>query len=150
MYKVYLSLGSNLGNREENLEKAMELIEKRAGKIVSMSAFYYSLPWGFESEHGFVNNCISIETKIEPLNLLNITQDIEKELGRKSKSTEGYADRIIDIDLLFINDLDIDCMELKIPHPLIAKRDFVLIPLKEIAAKEHDPLIAKKILKILS
>ncbi len=144
-HNVYLSLGSNLGNREENLEKAMQLLEKRAGKIISRSAFYHTLPWGFESENGFVNNCIALETELQPQTLLEQTKEIEIEVGRTAKSNGSYADRVIDIDILLYDDERIDLPDLKIPHPLMHLRDFVLLPLREIAPDLQHPVFVKTI-----
>ena len=132
MSSVYLSLGSNLGDKKSNLEKAVSLISKKVGKIVRASSFYQSAPCGFESENDFLNAVILIETSFSPTELLAKTQEIERKMGRKTKSTKTYSDRIIDIDILFYDDLVIDTPELKIPHPLWKERDFVLIPLAEI------------------
>ena len=132
MASVYLSLGSNLGNRKKNLEKAISFISEEAGKIISVSSFYQSEPQGFKSENDFLNAVILIETTLSPFELLAKTQEIEKKIGRKTKSTETYSDRIIDIDILFYDDLIVDTPELKIPHPLWKERDFVKIPLAEL------------------
>jgi len=132
MANVYLSLGSNLGDKKTNLEKAVSLISKEVGKTVSVSSFYQSAPQGFESENNFLNAVILIETTLSPFELLAKTQEIEKKMGRKTKTAETYSDRIIDIDILFYDDLIVDTSELKIPHPLWKERDFVKIPLREI------------------
>lgn len=151
-YTVYFSLGSNLGNREENLEKAVRLLQERAGKLISRSAFCYSEPWGFESDNGFVNICLAIETELRPFRLLDITQEIEREIGRSKKSIDGnYADRLIDIDLLLIGSPEeqiIDQERLKIPHPLMHQRAFVLTPLCEIAPEMVHPVLQKKIVEL--
>ena len=133
MYKVYLSLGSNLGNKEDNLDAALENIEKKAGKVISRSSFFYSEPWGFSSDNNFVNICALIHTEMDPFDLLNALKEIETQMGRLSKRDKnGYADRIIDIDILLIDDLVIDTDILKIPHQLMKERDFVKIPHSEI------------------
>ena len=132
---VYLSLGSNLGNKKTNLEKAVSLISKEVGKVISVSSFYQSAPCGFESENDFLNAVILIETSLSPFELLAKTQEIEKKMGRKTKTTETYSDRIIDIDILFYDDLIVNTPELKIPHPLWKERDFVKIPLAELSTK---------------
>lgn len=129
----YLSLGSNLGNKEDNLTKAVSLISEKVGKVVCRSSFYYSEPWGFQSENSFVNLCIAVETSLAPLDLLHYTQLIERTMGRTRKSKDGlYHDRIIDIDILLYGDQHISLPELQIPHPLMTRRDFVMIPLREI------------------
>ncbi len=133
MHTVYLSLGTNLGNKEQNLLSAISEIAKRIGPIKAQSAFLQTEPWGFESENTFLNAAICVSTEMTPFTLLHATQAIERKLGRKSKSLGGeYHDRIIDIDILLYDDIRINTPELTIPHPLIHKRDFVLIPLKEI------------------
>ena len=133
MHKVYLGLGSNLGNRKENLAYAIRLIGERVGKVLRVSSFIETEPWGFESENTFVNAVILCETDLTPRQLLGSTQKIEREMGRQKKSTDGgYSDRCIDIDILLYDNLRVDEPDLQIPHPLMLKRDFVMIPLREI------------------
>ncbi len=130
---VYLSLGTNLGNRELTIEKAICLIEKKIGKIVKRSGFYHSLPWGFVSDNEFINIAACIKTSLLPREVLERAKEIETLLGRKQKTIEGkYQDREIDIDILLYNDIIIDEPDLKIPHPHMYERDFVMIPLREI------------------
>lgn len=134
MHQVYLGLGTNLGDKEANLKAAIEEIRKRVGEIASLSAFYASEPWGFESEHSFLNAVCCVISTLSPLEILSISQDIERNLGRKTKSVGGiYSDRTIDIDILLYDDLQIQTPELTIPHPLMWERNFVMIPLREIA-----------------
>ena len=134
MHQVYLGLGTNLGDKEANLKAAIEEIRKRVGKVTSLSAFHASEPWGFQSENPFLNAVCCVSTGFQPTEVLAITQDIERLLGRLKKSTGGnYSDRVIDIDILLYDDLHIDTPELTIPHPLMWQRDFVMIPLREIA-----------------
>lgn len=138
----YLSLGSNLGNREQTIRAAIERIEQTIGRVTKCSSFYYSEPWGFESEHGFCNSCCCVETELAPLEVLHSTQAIESELGRTHKSVDGhYSDRTIDIDLIRVFDnegkeksfnFQLSTFNLIIPHPLWEERDFVKIPLTEI------------------
>lgn len=135
MHNVYLGLGSNLGNKEKNLLKAIDLIDLKVGKILRQSTFHSSKPDGFDSTNDFLNAVILIATNLTPHEVLHQTQAIEKSLGRKNKSTNGYTDRIIDIDILIFDSLSIDTPELTIPHPLINQRDFVLNPLLEIEGK---------------
>lgn len=133
MHKIYLGLGSNLGNRKENLAYAIRFIGERVGKVLRVSSFIETEPWGFESENTFVNAVILCETDLTPRQLLCATQKIEREMGRQKKSTDGgYSDRCIDIDILLYDDLRVDEPDLQIPHPLMLKRDFVMIPLREI------------------
>ena len=131
---IYLSLGSNLGDKEGNILQAYTLIEQRIGHIARKSSLHRTAPWGFESSNDFLNSVIAIETSLTPRELLTETQRIEKEIGRTAKtSADGtYQDRLIDIDILIYNDLIIDEPDLQIPHPLMNQRDFVLKPLKEI------------------
>ena len=134
MHQVYLGLGTNLGNKEANLKAALEEIRKRVGEVTSLSAFHASEPWGFKSENTFLNAVCCVHTDFSPQEILHITQEIERELGRIKKSIGGvYSDRVIDIDILLYDDLRIHTPELTIPHPLMWERDFVMIPLHEIA-----------------
>ena len=150
MHKVYLGLGSNLGNRQQNIEDAVRLVQERVGQVVRQSSLMESEPWGFESCHNFLNAVILCQTTKTPHEVLTLTQQIERDLGRKKKSTcltvekstrltvsqkssdRQYADRPIDIDILLYDDLTVDEPDLKIPHPLMHKRDFVMKPLREI------------------
>ena len=136
---TYFSLGTNLGDKEKNLRIAVQKIEERIGKCLSLSAFYATAPWGFSSDNTFLNAALCAETPLSPLEILQITQEIEREMGRTHKSVNGaYSDRVIDIDLLlcFSNDntpVLMNTPELKLPHPLMQERDFVMRPLAEIA-----------------
>ena len=133
LHIVYFSLGSNLGDKTENLNKAIKLMEEQIGVLVRQSAFLETEPWGFASDNSFVNAAICMETELEPLEVLAKTQEIERELGRTAKSVNGeYHDRIIDIDILLYDDLNLNTPQLTIPHPLMEQRDFVMIPLREI------------------
>ena len=132
-HTVYFSLGSNLGNKHENLNKAIKLMEEQIGVLVRQSAFLATEPWGFQSDNPFVNAAICMETELDPFEVLERTQKIEREMGRTVKSANGkYHDRIIDIDILLYDDLKINTPRLTIPHPLMEQRDFVMIPLREI------------------
>jgi 2-amino-4-hydroxy-6-hydroxymethyldihydropteridine diphosphokinase len=132
-HQVYLGLGSNLGDCSKNLERAIRLIGDRVGQVTRQSSFIETEPWGFESQNKFVNAVILCETTKSPREVLLLTQQIERDMGRRKKSVAGsYADRTIDIDILLYDDLTIDEPDLKIPHPLMHQRDFVMIPLKEI------------------
>ena len=141
-HQVYLGLGSNLGDRRQNLNKAIQLIGERVGTVLRQSSFIETEPWGFESEHTFLNAVILCETDKTPREVLQLTQQIERDMGRRKKtlsslliplfSYKRYSDRPIDIDILMYDDLTVDEPDLKIPHPLMHERDFVMIPLKEI------------------
>lgn len=131
-HQVYLGLGSNLGERKELIQKAITLVNERIGTITRQSSLIETEPWGFESSHKFLNGVILCETALTPREVLKGTQQIERELGRKKKTTLTYKDRPIDIDILLYDDLKVDEPDLKIPHPLMHQRDFVMIPLKEI------------------
>ena len=134
MHQVYLGLGTNLGDKEANLKAAIEEIRKRVGEVTSLSAFHASEPWGFKSENLFLNAVCSVSTNLSPIDVLHTTQKIERELGRLKKSVDGlYSDRLIDIDILLYDALHIRTPKLTIPHPLMWERDFVMIPLREIA-----------------
>ena len=134
----YLSLGSNLGDRESTLRSALQLIEQQIGSVLRCSSFYYSKPWGFTSQNDFCNLCCALETDKKPLDVLRLTQTIERALGRNHKSQEGhYSDRSIDIDLIRVFDDDkkelfMDSPELTLPHRFWQERDFVKTPLAEI------------------
>ena len=155
----YLSLGSNLGERETTIERAITLLPG----VVARSSFYYSEPQEFVSPHPFCNCCVKLETDLEPLDLLHLTQDIERQLGRMRKSVNGqHFDREIDIDLLLAyptaegglpesaffqrsglsaqrsfsdSGLQICTADLHLPHPKMLERDFVMVPLQEILQK---------------
>ena len=130
---VYLALGSNLGDRHGNLRHAVDAIEKLIGTVLRPSAFYETEPWGFVSDNVFTNAAVCVETTLTPRQLLETTQSIERCMGRKVKSTDGhYHDRIIDIDILLYDDVHMDEPDLKIPHPLMHERPFVMEPLREI------------------
>lgn len=129
--KVVLSLGSNIGERRENLSLAYEHVEKQIGKIVKSSSFYENPSQGFDSNNDFINSCIAIETTAGCREVLDKIHWIEKSMGRK-RTKEGYEDRIIDIDIIFYNNHIVDEDGLKVPHPNYHKRDFVLIPLNEL------------------
>ena len=156
MAKVYLGLGTNLGDKEQNLRDAVQKIEEQVGKIVSLSAFYVTAPWGFSSDNSFLNAAVCVVTKLSPLEVLQETQMIEKELGRTQKSVNRmYSDRLIDIDLLLYEDLVLSVIsasgvELTLPHPLMTERDFVMKPLAEIAPGLVHPVLGKTMKELTS
>ena len=133
---AYLGIGSNLGDKMAQVAEAIGKIEKLIGRVERQSAFYFSEPWGFESNNSFVNVVVACRTTLTPRRLLHATQAIEQSMGRKEKTHEGvYHDRTIDIDILLYDDLHVDYPDLKIPHPLMWERDFVMVPLREIWEK---------------
>jgi 2-amino-4-hydroxy-6-hydroxymethyldihydropteridine diphosphokinase len=142
METVYLGLGSNLGNRELNLAKAMELICNRAGELLAVSEIRSYRPWGFDSSNDFLNQVMSIHTYLEPHSLLDEVLGIELEVGRVRQGS-GYSDRVIDIDILFYGKRIINTKKLVVPHPLLHKRLFVLEPLAEVAAGFVHPVLDK-------
>lgn len=154
MANVYIGLGTNLGDKEQNLRDAVHRIEEQIGKVLSLSAFYVTAPWGFASENSFLNAAACVETQLSPLEVLQETQTIERELGRTKKSVNGaYSDRLIDIDLLLYDDLVLsvtsaDGAELNLPHPLMAQRDFVMRPLAEIAPALQHPILKQTMKEI--
>lgn len=138
--KVYIALGGNLGNKVSVFCMAEELLSKEIGDIISKSSNYESEAVGFYSNNTFLNNVICLITQLSPLQVLSVTQDIEKRLGRTEKSVQGnYKDRIIDIDILYYNNIIINTYELTIPHPHLHEREFVLKPLLEIVPKKIHP-----------
>ena len=142
---VYIGLGSNLGDGPKNLDAAIALLQKEVGEVLYTSAYIESEPWGFESSHRFTNAVTVVRTELEPFPLLDLTQQIERRMGRtrKRKRGEGYSDRVIDLDLLLYDNIRIESERLTIPHPYIADRDFVRLPLEECRAYMRDtyPLI---------
>lgn len=146
MYRAFLCLGTNLGNRQFNLIECINLIEKKVGNIVQTSSMCESPSWGYQSSHRFLNQVLEINTKLNPQKLLKALLQLEGNMGRKRKADTGvYADRLIDIDILFIDDLKINSKQLNVPHPLLHQRNFVLQPLSEIAPNFKHPVLKKTI-----
>lgn len=138
-HTVYLGLGSNIGNRQRNLRRAIAQIKKLIGEVDRQSTFIVTEPWGYESPNNYVNACVRVLTELTPRQLLETTQAIERNMGRTTHTVKDYetgimlySDRPIDIDILLYDDLTIDEPDLKIPHPLMKERDFVMTPLREI------------------
>ena len=154
---AYLSLGSNLGDRQALLTEAVRLLRERTGRVVRLSSFVETEPWGFRSDNPFLNTALCLQTPLDPTALLDATQQMERDLGRTAKSADGvYADRPIDIDLLLCGDsplrcnLLLDTPRLTLPHPLMHRRDFVLRPLAEIAPTLVHPTLHRTVAQLLA
>ena len=147
MNRVYIQLGSNLGDREGYLKQSQVMLIDEIGLIIKKSSIYESSPWGVENQGSFLNQVLLLETDVKPFDLLDIILNIEKEMGRVR--IEKWGERIIDIDILFYNDEIIETNNLCIPHPYISKRRFVLSPLDEIAKNYIHPILHKTINKLL-
>ena len=151
MATAYLSLGSNLGDRLRLIQEAVGPLTVEAGPVTALSSLYETEPWGFSSPHRFLNVALALETTLSPETLLAVTQRIERDLGRTHKSVDGrYADRTIDIDLLFVGDAVLDTPALTLPHPRLHLRRFVLEPLCEIAPDLCHPLLRKSVSQLLA
>lgn len=138
LHQVFFSLGSNIGNRKQLIREAIALLDERVGCVTRESSLIETAPWGFYSPNKFINACVCCETSLNPRQILAVTQNIEREMGRVGKSKNGeYHDRIIDIDILLYDDLTVDESDLKIPHPHMKERDFVMGPLREILESEE-------------
>jgi len=148
MYKVFLGLGTNMGNRKKNLEEALARIASVAGPIRNISSVYETLPWGFESGDNFLNMAVRIDTVLSPQALLEQLLLTETLMGRKREG-KGYASRPIDIDILLFGNMIIDEEDLVVPHPRMALRKFVLVPLGEIAPGAIHPVLRKRISTLL-
>ena len=146
---VYLSLGSNLGDRIGHLQQATSLLSAVPEiNIVATSSFYESEPWNMDSENWFVNAIVQITTTLSPENLLKECQRIEYQLGRKRDLAKGYIDRTIDIDILFYDNLIVNSKDLTIPHKFFHKRAFLIVPMLEIAQDFVHPLFNETIAKL--
>jgi 2-amino-4-hydroxy-6-hydroxymethyldihydropteridine diphosphokinase len=147
---AYLLLGSNLDDRSALLQRAKEAISSGIGNITRESSVYESEPWGFRTEHRFLNQVIRIETNYKPLQVLNEILQIETKLGRNRIDGQGYTSRLIDIDILFYNDEIISEDKLTIPHPKIPERMFTLLPLSELDRSMIHPGSRKSISDLMN
>ncbi|RYY22450.1 MAG: 2-amino-4-hydroxy-6-hydroxymethyldihydropteridine diphosphokinase [Chitinophagaceae bacterium] len=143
MHKVYLLIGGNMGNREENLDKAVKLLVERAGSVTGLSAVFETAAWGITDQPSFLNQAVAIDTTLSPDQLLQTVLEIERALGRIRKQKNGP--RIIDIDILFYDDLIIQQKHLTVPHPEIQNRRFALAPLQNLAPEFVHPVFRKSI-----
>lgn len=142
---VYLILGSNLGNRKHILQTAITELAVHVGEVVGQSGLYETEPWGFETEDLFLNQVIVVRTRLTPESILEKSQQIEKKLGRTAKTSNQYASRTIDIDILFYENQIVNEKHLVIPHPRLHERRFTLWPLAEIAPELEHPVLKQKI-----
>lgn len=146
---VYLGIGSNMGEREENCLRAVGLLGENGLVAGKTSSIYETEPWGVSAQPRFKNMAVEIETDLSPGEILNILKNIEKKMGR-APSTEKWGPRIIDIDILLLGDMVIRGEGLEIPHPRMHERRFVLLPLSEIAPGAVHPPTGKTIRELLS
>ncbi len=145
---VFLGIGTNLGRRELNLKQAITRIEEFIGPVLMTSSIYETEPWGFQAEDKFLNLVVKAETKLTPSGLLGIILMIESLMGRV-RGPNRYSSRLIDIDILLYEEIIIDQESLKIPHPLLQERRFVLVPLCEIASEMIHPALKKSFAELL-
>jgi len=138
--KVVLALGSNLGNRKEYLQKAVDALHEHIGFVVQTSNIYETPSWGFDS-YPFYNICILIHTPLEAQQLLSELKELEKKLGRTVKTTENYAARTVDIDIIYFNEAVIESEMLVVPHPQMQFRKFVLVPLSDLSFEWEHPVL---------
>ncbi|MDR0660313.1 MAG: 2-amino-4-hydroxy-6-hydroxymethyldihydropteridine diphosphokinase [Prevotellaceae bacterium] len=147
MSKTYLLLGADIGDKRTTFAKAKQLIGESVGRIIRESSLYESAAWGFKNDTTFLNQVLEVETSLSPLDLLDGLQKIENELGR-TRSGNGYESRLIDIDILFYDDLVTNTSELTVPHPHLHKRMFTLAPLSELALNYIHPVLHKSVSRL--
>lgn len=150
MATAYLSLGTNIGNKRQNLITAAALLAERVGDVLALSDLCETEPWGFASENTFLNAALILQTSYSPEALLVATQLIEREMGRTKKSNGVYQDRVIDIDILMYDDWVMQTPELTLPHPWMQERKFVLEPLVEIAPQVVHPVLKETMCSLLN
>ena len=143
LHTAHIALGSNLGDKEANLRRALELLDERGVEVVKVSTFICTEPYGVTDQPQFLNAVCQVRTSLEPVALLHTLLGIEQEMGRVR--LRHWGERNIDLDLLLYEDVVMDTPELKLPHPDIQNRDFVLLPLFEIAPELIHPVLRKNI-----
>ena len=148
MAVAYLLAGTNIGNKTNNLIRALNLIEQSGLTLIKKSSIYESSPWGFNHPESFYNQAFGIRTDLLPEFLLSTLLDIEKQMGR-IRTTGQYEARIIDLDILFYDDLQLQTLSLSLPHPLLHLRRFALEPLCEIAPSIIHPIFNKTVRVLL-
>ncbi|MDY0099504.1 MAG: 2-amino-4-hydroxy-6-hydroxymethyldihydropteridine diphosphokinase [Bacteroidales bacterium] len=141
--EVFLGMGTNLYDREKNLQDALCHIRSQIGELTRISSVYETEPWGFSDGNRFLNMAVLVKTRFTPAVVLKRVLSIETMLGRTRGTRHGYSSRIIDIDILLYENRIISRPELKIPHPLLHKRNFVLVPLVEICPEGVHPVLDK-------
>jgi len=147
MAVTHLLLGSNVGDRKKNIDKARSLVDERIGKVLKQSKIYQTEPWGERDQEDFLNQALEINTKLKPKKVLEKIAEIEKLMDREE--TYKWGPREIDIDILMYEDEMICEMDLTIPHPFLHERKFTLIPLSEIAPDLYHPIMGASILDLL-
>ncbi len=147
--ETYLSLGTNLGNREKNISNTINYLQKTAGNIKTVSTIYETTPWGFDTENDFFNSIVILETYLAPRELLLAIKRIEKKVGRTPKTQKEYESRVIDIDIIFYGNQFYWDKNLSIPHRLAHKRKFVLKPLNELVPDYIHPLLELSVSQML-
>lgn len=148
MNKAILLIGGNLGNRTAHLREAVQQINRQAGKVEMTSALYETAPWGQVQQPDYLNQALLVSTDMDPLTLLHTILEIERHIGRIRQ--EKWGARVIDIDIIFYNDAIISLPELKIPHPQLQNRQFVLVPLQEILPDWQHPVLHKTVRELLA
>jgi len=148
MNTVFLMLGSNMGDKADNLRQVTEMISQRIGPVIRASSLYETEPWGFSHPEKFLNQCLQVRSSRSPGELLSLISDMEGSMGRE-KDKSAYQARVIDVDILFYNNQVVETDDLIIPHPLIGRRRFVLVPLSEIAPRLIHPVSGKAVSEML-
>lgn len=157
LHSVIVLTGCNIAPKEQTLQRAAELLDERVGRVVAKSEILYSEAWGFSAEERFANQALELLTRLEPLQLLDLTQAIERELGRdresesaiKSASGERYCSRTIDIDIMFYDDVTMQSPRLTLPHPLMQEREFTLRPMAQIAPERRHKELGMTVAEML-
>jgi 2-amino-4-hydroxy-6-hydroxymethyldihydropteridine diphosphokinase len=150
-HKIYIILGSNIGDKKGYIDKACNAISQFVGRIDLYSSYYQTSPWGFESDDEFLNRAICVKSSLSPDEVMNVLLEIESNLGRvRDINAKGYQSRTIDLDILLIDDLIIESKLLVVPHVKLHERKFVLVPLAEIAGEYIHPIKKIRINDLLS